>query len=121
MEGAEGPMDEGRVPQQRTTRTREEADSKDGYLPISQSKRKSKTRSHSKGKNRKRKGTSKQASSGRDKVSNSALLAAMTDQTRALQQQPVVILQRMFLDWAPCFSQLWPGFSFPRILLCDPI
>ena len=22
-----------------------------------------------------------------------------------------------FLDWMPCFSQLWPGFSFPRVAL----
>ena len=34
---------------------------------------------------------------------------------------PVVILQSTFLDWTPCFSQLRPGFSFPRIALpfCD--
>ena len=30
---------------------------------------------------------------------------------------PVNILQRTFLDWALCFSQPWPGFSFPRIAL----
>ena len=30
---------------------------------------------------------------------------------------PVKILQRTFLDWTPCFSQPWPGFSFPRIAL----
>ncbi len=30
---------------------------------------------------------------------------------------PVVILQSTFLDWALCFSQPWPGFSFPRIAL----
>ena len=28
---------------------------------------------------------------------------------------PVVILQSIFLDWTPCFSQPWAGFSFPRI------
>ena len=27
---------------------------------------------------------------------------------------PVKILQRTFVDWTPCFSQPWPGFSFPR-------
>ena len=30
---------------------------------------------------------------------------------------PVKIPQRTFLDWTPCFSQPWPGFSFPRIAL----
>ena len=35
----------------------------------------------------------------------------------AAREQPVVILQRTFLDWTPCFSQPWPGFSFPRIAL----
>jgi len=29
----------------------------------------------------------------------------------------VMILQSTFLDWATCFSQLWPGLSFPRIAL----
>ena len=31
--------------------------------------------------------------------------------------RPVLILQSTFLDWAPCFSQLRPGCSFPRIAL----
>ena len=31
--------------------------------------------------------------------------------------KPVVLLQRTFLDWPPCFSQPWTGFSFPRIAL----
>ena len=31
--------------------------------------------------------------------------------------RPVMILQRTFLDWTPYFSQLRPGFSFPRIAL----
>ena len=30
---------------------------------------------------------------------------------------PVMILQRTFLDWTPCSSQLCTGFSF-RVLLC---
>ena len=28
-----------------------------------------------------------------------------------------MILQSSFLGWTPCFSQPWPGFSFPRIAL----
>ena len=33
---------------------------------------------------------------------------------------PVMILQSTFLDWAPCFSQLRPGFLFPRIAFALP-
>ena len=32
-------------------------------------------------------------------------------------EEPVVFLQSTVLDWTPCFSQPWPGFSFPRIAL----
>ena len=44
----------------------------------------------------------------------------IAQQVRASQlgkKGPVVILQSTFLDWTPCFSQPWPGFSFPRIAL----
>ena len=33
---------------------------------------------------------------------------------------PVVILHSTFLDWTPCFSQPWTGFSFPRICFAIP-
>jgi len=35
-------------------------------------------------------------------------------------ERPVTILQRTFLDWALCFSQPWPEFSFPRIAFALP-
>ena len=33
---------------------------------------------------------------------------------------PVVILRSTFLDWAPCFSQLWPGFFIPAYCFAIP-